>query len=393
MFQRPQLSTLVARLRSTPRFLQILAGPRQVGKTTLVQQAMADFSGLTRYASADLPAAPNAEWIEQQWRLARLMVTEGTALLVLDEVQKVPRWADTVKMLWDEDRAVGRLLHVVLLGSSQFLMQRGLGESLAGRFELIRVPHWSFVEMRAAFGWEVDRYLYFGGYPGAAVLIEDESRWKSYIRDAIIEPTISRDVMDLARIDKPALLRRLFVLGCTYSGQILSYQKMIGQLQDAGNTTTLAHYLNLLSGAWMLTGLDKFAGDTARRRAASPKCLAFNTALVAAQLTQDFAAVRENGELWGRLVESAVGAHLLNTAPPGMEITYWRERNREVDFVLRYGNKVLAIEVKSGRNKGALAGLKLFSTNFSAVPGLLLGTGGIALEEFLAVEPESWMCV
>ena len=177
MFQRPQLSTLVARLRSTPRFLQILAGPRQVGKTTLVRQAMADFSGLTRYASADLPAAPNAEWIEQQWRLARLLVTEGTALLVLDEVQKVPRWADTVKMLWDEDRAVGRLLHVVLLGSSQFLMQRGLGESLAGRFELIRVPHWSFVEMRAAFGWEVDRYLYFGGYPGAAVLIEDESRW------------------------------------------------------------------------------------------------------------------------------------------------------------------------------------------------------------------------
>ena len=397
MFQRPQLSALVVRLRSTPRFLQILAGPRQVGKTTLVQQAMADFSGLTRYASADLPAAPNAEWIEQQWRLARLLVTEGTALLVLDEVQKVPRWADTVKMLWDEDRAVGRLLHVVLLGSSQFLVQRGLGESLAGRFELIRVPHWSFVEMRAAFGWEVDRYLYFGGYPGAAVLIEDESRWKSYIRDAIIEPTISRDVMDLARIDKPALLRRLFVLGCTYSGQILSYQKMIGQLQDAGNTTTLAHYLNLLSGAWMLTGLDKFAGDTARSRAASPKCLAFNTALVAAQLTQDFAAVRQNGELWGRLVESAVGAHLLNTAPPGMEITYWRERNREVDFVLRYGNKVLAIEVKSGRNKGALAGLKLFSTSFSAVPGLLpgllIGTGGIALEEFLAVEPESWMCV
>ncbi len=393
MFQRPQLSALVARLRSTPRFLQILAGPRQVGKTTLVQQAMADFSGPTRYASADLPAAPNAEWIEQQWRLARLLVTEGPSLLVLDEVQKVPRWADTVKMLWDEDRAAGRLLHVVLLGSSQFLMQRGLGESLAGRFELIRVPHWSFVEMRAAFGWEVDRYIYFGGYPGAAVLIEDESRWKSYIRDAIIEPTISRDVMDLARIDKPALLRRLFVLGCAYSGQILSYQKMIGQLQDAGNTTTLAHYLNLLSGAWMLTGLDKFAGDTARSRAASPKCLAFNTALVAAQLTQDFAAVRQDGELWGRLVESAVGAHLLNTAPPGMEITYWRERNREVDFVLRYGNKVLAIEVKSGRNKGALAGLKLFSTSFDAVPGLLVGTGGVALEEFLAEEPERWMRV
>lgn len=165
MFQRSQLTTLVARLKSTPRFLQILAGPRQVGKTTLVRQAMADFSGPTHYVSADLPAAPDAGWIEQQWRLARLKAVEGSTLLVLDEVQKVPRWSEAVKMLWDEDCAAGRRLHVVLLGSSQFLMQRGLGESLAGRFELIRVPHWSFAEMRAAFGWDVERYVYFGGYP------------------------------------------------------------------------------------------------------------------------------------------------------------------------------------------------------------------------------------
>ena len=391
MFQRPQLSMLAARLKSAPRFLQILAGPRQVGKTTLVRQAMADFSGATHYASADLPAAPDAGWIEQQWRLARLKAGEGTTLLVLDEVQKVSRWSEAVKMLWDEDHAAGRPLQVVLLGSSQFLMQRGLGESLAGRFELIRVPHWSFAEMRAAFGWDLERYVYFGGYPGAAVLVEDEFRWKNYVLDAIIEPTISRDVLQLARIDKPALLRRLFILGCAYSGQILSYQKMIGQLQEAGNTTTLAHYLNLLSGAWMLTGLDKFAGDTARSRAASPKLLAFNTALVSAQLTQGFAAVRQDGEQWGRLVESAVGAHLLNAAPPGMEVTYWRERNHEVDFVLRYGGKVLAIEVKSGRGKGALPGLKLFSGSFGAGPGLLVGTGGIALEEFLTAAPESWM--
>lgn len=393
MFQRPQLSTLAARLKSAPRFLQILAGPRQVGKTTLVRQAMADFSGPTHYASADLPAAPDAGWIEQQWRLARLKAVAGATLLVLDEVQKLSRWSEAVKMLWDEDCAAGRLLHVVLLGSSQFLMQRGLGESLAGRFELIRVPHWSLAEMRAAFGWDVEHYVYFGGYPGAAVLVEDEFRWKSYVLDAIIEPTISRDVLQLARIDKPALLRRLFLLGCAYSGQILSYQKMIGQLQEAGNTTTLAHYLNLLSGAWMLTGLDKFAGDTARSRAASPKLLAFNTALVSAQLTQGFAAVRQDGEPWGRLVESAVGAHLLNTAPPGMEVTYWRERNHEVDFVLRYGGKVLAVEVKSGRRKGALAGLKLFSSSFGTGPGLLVGTGGIALEEFLMAAPESWMGV
>lgn len=391
MFQRPQLSTLAARLKSPPRFLQILAGPRQVGKTTLARQAMADFSGPAYYASADLPAAPDAGWIEQQWRLARLKAVDSPVLLVLDEVQKVSRWSETVKMLWDEDRAAGLPLHVVLLGSSPFLMRRGLGESLAGRFELIRVAHWSFAEMRTAFGWDIDQYVYFGGYPGAAALIADEFRWKSYVLDAIVEPTISRDVMELARIDKPALLRRLFTLGCAYSGQILSYQKMTGQLQDAGNTTTLAHYLNLLAGTWMLTGLDKFAGDTARSRAASPKLLVFNTALVSAQLTRDFAAARQDGELWGRLVESAVGAHLLNTAPTGMEITYWRERNHEVDFVLRYGGKVLSIEAKSGRNKGALAGLKLFSTSFGAGPGLVIGTGGIPLEEFLTAAPENWM--
>ncbi|MFA7241677.1 MAG: ATP-binding protein [Sulfuricellaceae bacterium] len=391
MFHRPQLATLAARLQQPRRFLQILAGPRQIGKTTLARQAMERFDGQAYYASADLPAAPDAGWIEQQWRLARLAARQGAALLVLDEVQKVPRWSEAVKMLWEEDTFAGCPLHVVLLGSSQFLMQKGLSESLAGRFELIRAPHWSYAEMRDAFGWEVDRYVYFGGYPGAAALVDDEFRWKSYVLDSIIEPTLSRDVLQLARIDKPALLRRLFVLGCAYSGQILSYQKMIGQLQDVGNTTTLAHYLALLGGAWMLTGLDKFAGDRARSRAASPKLQALNTALISAQLPQSFAIARQDGELWGRLVESAVGAHLLNTAPPGMEITYSRERNQEVDFVLHQGDKLLPIEVKSGRNKGALSGLRSFTANFKTSGSLLVGTGGVALERFLAVGAEGWM--
>ena len=211
------------------------------------------------------------------------------------------------------------------------------------------------------------------------------------ILDAIIEPTLSRDVLQLARIDKPALLRRLFVLGCAYSGQILSYQKMIGQLQDAGNTTTLAHYLELLAAAWMLTGLDKFAGDAARSRAGSPKLQVLNTALLAAQRAEDFGAARKDGELWGRLVESAVGAHLCNTAPPGMAVTYWRERNHEVDFVLQHGGMVMGVEVKSGRNKGSLAGLERFARSFKAQPGLVVGTGGIPLEKFLERPATEWM--
>ena len=391
MYVRDQLAVLSARLQEPRRFLQILAGPRQVGKTTLARQAMAAFGEQSHYASADLPAAPDAGWIEQQWRLARLMLAQGPALLVLDEVQKVPRWSEAVKMLWDEDSLAGRPLQVVLLGSSQFLMQQGLRESLAGRFELIRVSHWSFTEMRAAFGWDVDHYVYFGGYPGAAALVDDEFRWKGYVLDSIIEPTISRDVLQMARIDKPALLRRLFVLGCSYSGQILSYQKMIGQLQDVGNTTTLAHYLALLGGAWMLTGLDKHAGDKARSRAASPKLLALNTALISAQLSHGFESARQDGEIWGRLVESAVGAHLLNNSAAGMEVTYWREGNQEVDFVLRHRDRVVGIEVKSGRNKGALAGLKTFTNTFHARPGLLVGTGGVPLEQFLTMSVGRWL--
>lgn len=391
MFQRSQLETLIARLRETRRFIQIIAGPRQVGKTTLARQALEVIGGQTHYASADLPAAPGPDWIEQQWRLARLMSTAGPAVLVLDEVQKIQRWSETVKMLWDEDGFAGRPLQVALLGSSQFLLQQGLTESLAGRFELIRVPHWSFSEMREAFGWDLDRYIYFGGYPGAAALVEDEFRWRSYVLDSIIEPTLSRDVLQLARIDKPALLRRLFVLGCTYSGQILSYQKMIGQLQDVGNTTTLAHYLSLLGGAWMLTGLDKFAGDQARGRAASPKLLALNTALISAQSAQGFDAARQDPEFWGRLVESAVGAHLLSAAPSGTELSYWRDRNQEVDFVVRRGGKLLGIEVKSGRNKGVLTGLQTFQSTFGTGPGVLVGTGGIPLETFLGTHPMRWL--
>lgn len=391
MFFRPQLDTLNARLRQPRRFLQILAGPRQVGKTTLARQSMGTFTGEAHYATADLPAAPDVEWIGQQWRIARLMAAGGPALLVLDEVHKVPCWSEAVKMLWDEDSMAGTALHVVLLGSSQFLLQQGLSESLAGRFELIRVPHWSYTEMREAFGWDVERFVYFGGYPGAAALVEDEFRWRGYVLDAIVEPTLSRDVLQLTRIDKPALLRRLFVLGCMYSGQVLSYQKMIGQLQDVGNTTTLAHYLQLLGGAWMLTGLDKYAGDVARSRAASPKLQALNTALVSAQMGGDFTATRKDGELWGRLVESAVGAHLLNTAPSGMEVTYWRERNQEVDFVLRQGGKVVPIEVKSGRNKGALSGLKIFSESFKTAPGVRVGTGGVPFDVFFATPPEAWL--
>ncbi|HUT34159.1 MAG TPA: ATP-binding protein [Planctomycetota bacterium] len=395
-YQRPVFRVLAGRLSEPRRFIQVLAGPRQTGKTTLARQVMAGFSGTAHYASADEPALKDRIWIEQQWEVARTRARgagqEGRALLVLDEVQKVSGWSETVKRLWDEDTAAGLAVHVVVLGSSPLLVGRGLTESLAGRFELIPVTHWSFAEMRDAFGWDMDRYLYFGGYPGAAELVADPPRWARYILDSLIETTVSRDVLLMTRVDKPALLRRLFELGCAYSGQVLSYQKMMGQLQDAGNTVTLAHYLRLLEGAGLLAGLPKYAGQTVRQRASSPKLLALNTALMTATARPVGDNAPRAPEFHGRLVETAVGAALVNgSLGTGVEVYYWAARNHEVDFVLRRGGYLTAIEVKSGRRRASLPGMAAFCKEFRVQRKLLVGAQGIPLEEFLLAPVTAWV--
>lgn len=394
-YTRPHAEDLLRRLREPRRFIQVVAGPRQVGKTTLITQ-VAERSGLPfRYASADEPTLRGREWIEQQWDAARILAGdagEDDALLILDEIQKAPNWSETVKRLWDEDTLRQRRLKVVLTGSAQLLIGRGLTESLAGRFELLHIPHWSLLEMRTAFGWSLEQFLFYGAYPGAAPLVREPARWSRYIRDSLIETTISRDVLLLSRVDKPALLRRLFELGCAYSGQILSYSKMLGQLHDAGNTTTLAHYLDLLAAAGMLGGIQKFAGSAVRRRSSSPKFQVFNTALMTAGSGLTFAQARADHEFWGRLVESAVGAHLVNAAAGGAcEVFYWRDRHNEVDFVVRSGRTVTAIEVKSERTGRNPAGMAAFAEAFHPTRSLLIGGDGIALEEFLSKPVEHWI--
>jgi len=385
---------LVRRLAEKRRFLQVLAGPRQTGKTTLARQVMEALPLPAHYASADEPTLRDRTWLEQQWDLARLKTRESKAgaLLVLDEVQKVPGWPDSVKFLWDADTQAQRPLKVLLLGSSPLLLQSGLTESLAGRFETIAVPHWSLAEMREAFGWELEQFIYFGGYPGAAALIGEPERWRRYIVDSLIETTISRDILLLTRVDKPALLRRLFHLACGYSGQVLSYQKMLGQLQDAGNTVTLAHYLELLRGAGMIAGLPKYAHGQARQRGSSPKLQVLNTALMSALAGRTPAEARQDAEFWGRLVESCVGAHLLNTSTGSdRTVSYWRDRNLEVDFVLHRGKTVVAIEVKSGRRRESLSGMEAFAKRFKPRRVLLVGGQGIPLEEFLSRPAEYWL--
>lgn len=393
MFKRPMYDKLLKRLREPRRFLQVLAGARQTGKTTLVQQVLEDIPGQGHYATADEPTLKDRSWIEQQWEAGRLLAGKKgkPAILVLDEIQKIPGWSETVKRLWDADTAAKRPLRVVVLGSAPLLVQSGLSESLAGRFEVIRVPHWSFAEMRQAFGWSLDQYIYYGGYPGSAPLVEEPQRWRRYILDSLVETTISRDILLMRRVDKPALLRRLFELGCQYSGQILSYTKMLGQLQDAGNTTTLAHYLELLQAAALLEGLGKYAGQKVRQRGSSPKFQVHNNALITSQWDLPFEDARKEGEAWGRLVESAVGMWLVNAARgTQVAVHYWSAGDREVDFVLVKGAKVVAVEVKSARRRGKLSGMEAFSKEFKVHRKLLVGADGIPIEDFITTDVLAW---
>jgi len=394
-YKRPVFNKILKRINENRNFIQILAGPRQVGKTILARQIINDYKSPVHYISADEPTLRDRSWLSQQWDIARLQITEAkksSALLILDEVQKVTGWSETVKRHWDEDTINKINLKVFLLGSSPLLMQKGLTESLGGRFETIPATHWSFAEMRNCFNISLEKYIYFGGYPGAMQLSGDTGRWKQYIMDSLIETTISRDIMLMARVDKPALLRQLFHLGCQYSGQILSYQKMTGQLQGAGNTTTLAHYLELLNGAGLLGGLNKYSGKAHRKRSSSPKLLVLNTALMSALSGISYKEAIHDRQYWGRLTETAVGAHLVNDSKgKDISVYYWLNRNREVDFILESGNTLVAIEVKSGKKRNNLEGMEEFCRTFKVKRQLLVGQQGIAIGEFLASPVEKWM--
>lgn len=391
---REEAVLLRDRLAEPRRHLQVVVGPRQVGKTTLVRWALDACGFPTHYASADEPGSLSSGWLRQQWEVARSRISGKSrkgAVLAIDEIQKLPGWSEQVKRLWDEDSAARKGPKVVLLGSSPLLLQSGLTESLAGRFEAIRVPHWSLDEMKRAFGFNLDRFLVFGGYPGAAALVRDEARWSTYVRDSLIDTTLNLDVLQLSRVDKPALLRRMFEFACLHSGQQLSYQKMLGQLQDAGNTVTLAHYLRLLEAAGMVRGIEKFAGDAIRQRSSSPKLQVLNTALTAALTGQQPTRLLSSPDQRGRLVESAVGAHLANAAATGRcRLFYWRERNHEVDFVIERSGALIAIEVKSGRRRDGLPGIGAFLKLYPKARPLLVGADGIGVEEFLLKPVETW---
>ena len=390
MFERTELQVLISRLKEPRRFIQVLTGPRQVGKTTLISQLLTKINIPSQFESADAIPASNQVWLEQLWTSVRLKMDQNPDkefLLVIDEIQKIENWSETIKLFWDGDTHSKRQLKVILLGSSRLLIQKGLTESLAGRFESTYLGHWNYNEMHEAFGWNVNQFVWFGGYPGSADLITDEERWKNYVANALIETSISKDILMLTRVDKPALMKKLFELGCLYSGQILSYTKLQGQLQDAGNTTTLAHYLHLLDTAGLLTGIEKYAADIIRKRGSSPKFQVQNTALISSQRNERFEDIVSNSSEWGRMVESAVGAHLVNAGLVNkFNVYYWRHRNEEVDFVLERRGKVIGLEVKSGAG-GHTSGMKAFKNQFKPDKILLVGDRGLPWQEFLKINP------
>lgn len=376
--------------------MTVVTGPRQTGKTTLVQQVLERTDIPSTYVRGDQPVAANINkdslWLEQIWRQARKDAenSELGHVLVLDEIQRIQEWSSTVKALWDTDRFHQRNLRIVILGSSPLMMQKGLSESMAGRFETIRLTQWSYPEMSEAFGFSLDQYLYFGGYPGAAPLIHRPERWQQYVRSAIIETNIERDIVERMAIHKPALLKQLFEVGSEFSAQIVSFRTLLGQLDDKGNVTTLAGYLDLLGRTGLLAGIQKYAGNIIRVKRSEPKLLVLDAALMTANCGYTFEEAKADRSFWGHLVESAVGAHLCNSGLPDIKVHYWREPPHEVDFVLQYGQRILAVEVKSGRRKRNISGLAMFKERFPSADTMTVGTGGIPLEEFLSVPAEHW---
>ena len=389
MYKRPEFQIITSRLKGPRKFIQVVMGARQTGKSTTVKQVLQDLDMPYQLFSADNVPATNSIWISDCWAAVRSLKESReweSVILVIDEIQKIANWSEAVKKEWDDDTFHDRNIKVLLLGSSRVLLEKGLSESLAGRFEEIRMSHWSYLEMKDCFGFSLDQYLFYGGYPGAATLIDDENRFGQYIQSAIIEATINKDILMDTPVSKPALLHQTFELGAAYSGELLSLNKMLGALQDAGNTVTLAGYIHLLDESGLLCGLQKFSMDMARRRASIPKLQVYNNALKMVYWPLTFEQAILNRRAWGHVFESGIGAYIVSQAfVHRFEVFYWRERDDEVDFVLRKKNSTVAVEVKSNAEKRT-EGLDKFRRLFHPQSAFIVGDGGISAEDFLSMD-------
>lgn len=389
MYKRAEYHVIINRLKEPRRFIQVVTGARQIGKSTVVKQALKDLDAPYLFFSADNVPATNPAWISNCWEAARNLKSNkdwDNIILVIDEVQKIANWSEAVKKEWDEDTFYDRNIKALLLGSSRVLLEKGLSESLAGRFEQIRMSHWSYQEMRECFDFSLEQYIFYGGFPGAAPLINDDERFQQYIHSSIIDATINKDILFDKPISKPALLRQTFELGAAYSGGLLSLNKMLGSLKDAGNTTTLSGYINLLDESGLLCGLQKFSMDTARRRASIPKLQVYNNALKRVYSPLSFEQALLDRKSWGHIFESGAGAYIISQAfIHSFEVFYWRERDNEVDFILRKKGSIVAVEVKSNAEKRT-EGLNRFKQIFKPQQAFIVGDGGISAADFFSME-------
>jgi predicted AAA+ superfamily ATPase len=360
IIKRRFVGTLEQRLSEDAPLIQVILGPRQVGKSTGVEM-VSGFKGRTFYATADDALSHSSSWISEQWQAAKLASAEP--ILVLDEVQKVMQWSDQIKALWDAEKRKRSSFRLVLLGSSSLSLMRGLEESLAGRFEVISVPHWGLDESMRAFGYGIEEFLVYGGYPVSARFADSYDRWRDYLKNSIIETVIGKDIMRQGTVRKPALFRQAFELLCAYPAQEVSYNKLLGQLQDKGNTDLIKHYIELFEGAFLFKALHKYSGSKIRQKASSPKILPLCPALYSYQSGEKDLF---DPEVRGHVFEAAVGAELAKL--PG-ELYYWRDQGSfEVDFVYVQGREVIAVEVKSGRKKSARGMSKFLETYPKAKP-------------------------
>lgn len=368
---------LARRLAEPEPLVQAVIGPRQVGKTTGVKQVLAECGAPSLYASADGAGAFGREWLLEVWQRG-MRLPEG-GVLVVDEIQKVDGWQDALKDLWDNHRARG--VRVVVLGSSSLEIQQGLKESLAGRYELVPVGHWSLAESRELDpSLDLEQYLLFGGYPGGYRFRGAPRRWQRYVRESILENVLNKDVLRLRPLPRPALFRQFLELLSAYPCREISYTKLLGNLQDRGNVEVVKHYLFLLSCAFLYRGLEKYAAKETVKKSSSPKILPLCPALC----TRGGAMARWRApDERGRLFETAVGAAL---ARADGDLYYWRDGADEVDFVFE-SDRLYAIEVKSGRKRRA-GGLSAFLARFpGAVPAV------VAPEDYAAFDrdPDSFL--
>jgi len=394
MYQRRHLNILTSRMAEPRRRMQIVMGPRQVGKSTLVGQFTEATSVPFDFFAADGVNRFDSSWIPNKWQQVRMRMdihSEQEHILIIDEVQKIRGWSEQVKKEWDEDSRSHRNLKVILLGSSRLLLQKGLEESLEGRFETIKMGYWDWQEMHEAFGFSMDEYVYFGGFPGLAPDIQDEDRWRNLMEDSIISPILTRDILEVEEIRNPALLRQVFELACIESAKELSLTKMQGTM-NSGTVPTIKNYLDILNKSMIVQPLQNYSPSRVKEKQSVPKMQVFNNAFRNRFGTFSFDEARVDPAEWGRLVESAVGAHLANRAmTDDYELFYWRnERRQECDYVLRKGQALVAIEVKSG-SVDKTVGFEKFKEQFAdnVTAAFIVGPHALPLEDFFIMDLKS----